>query len=304
MAIEAVAALAAKELGVQAAREAAIQAAREIAQKMAAEAGMQGSGREVQTAMMERQAMQEGFRIGEMPETKGEGRELCRQKEAEAAEELRGKIDAGENHSVAETEPETNPGKGQEATEERVDAWEDHATKEYSDKKTVYDRLECGRDAELLNGELPENSVLEVDNPAGKNHIRVETNGQGRVVELKADHLERIDGGRDIYQQRRCCQIKEGKPDDDGGHLCASEFGGPKEQFNYSPMNKEVNRHGEYRLMEKNIEKALDAGQSVTEYRIRPQYEGDSLRPEKFTVSMKIDGVPKHFQIKNPAMVA
>ena len=107
MAIEAVAAIAAKEVAVQAAREAAMQAAREIAQKMATETGAQGAGNELQTAMMERQAMQEGFRVGEMPETKGEGRELLKQKEADAADELRGKLDADEARPEAENAADT-----------------------------------------------------------------------------------------------------------------------------------------------------------------------------------------------------
>ena len=101
-AIEAVAATAVKEVAVQAAREAATQAAREIVQKMAAEAGAQGAGNEMQTVMIERQTMQEGFRVGEMPETKGDGREMLRQKESDAAEELRGKFER------EETQPEEN----------------------------------------------------------------------------------------------------------------------------------------------------------------------------------------------------
>lgn len=105
MAIEAVAAIAAKEAAVGAAKEAALQSAREIAQKMATEAGAQGSGPELQTAMMERQTMQEGFRIGEMPETKGEGREILKQRESDAAEELRGRLDTEETQpgEIAET---------------------------------------------------------------------------------------------------------------------------------------------------------------------------------------------------------
>lgn len=110
MAIEAVTALAAKEIGVQAAREAAMQAAREIAQKMAAEAGAQGAGREVQTAMMEHQSMQEGFRIGEMPE-KSEDREILKQREVDVAAELQEKlhpegteVKPSDAHSDAETQ--------------------------------------------------------------------------------------------------------------------------------------------------------------------------------------------------------
>ena len=105
MAIEAVAAVAAKEVAVQAAREAVTQAAREIAQKMATEAGTQGAGNELQTAMMERQTMQDGFRVGEMSEGKGEGREFLKQKETDAAEELRGKLDAEEVRPETENTP-------------------------------------------------------------------------------------------------------------------------------------------------------------------------------------------------------
>ena len=99
MAIEAVAAVAAKEVAIGAAtKEAALQAAREIAQKMVSEVGTQKAGNELQTDMMERQAMQEGFRIGEMSETKGDAREVLKEKEASAAEELRGKFDGAEIH--------------------------------------------------------------------------------------------------------------------------------------------------------------------------------------------------------------
>lgn len=117
MAIEAVAAVAAKEVAAQAAKEAVTQAAREIAQKMATEAGAQGAGNELQTAMMERQTMQEGFRLGEMPESKGEGREFLKQKETEAADELRGNLDTEEirpeteNITKAESSENQNPAK-------------------------------------------------------------------------------------------------------------------------------------------------------------------------------------------------
>lgn len=309
MAIEAVAAIAAKEVAVEAAKEAAVQAAREIAQKMATEAGGQG-GRELQHAMMERQTIQEGFRVGEMPDTKEEGREILKQKESDAVDELRKKLDVEEssfNSEGKESEPH------QEATaekdicnvtesEQKDATWDDCRCDETKNGKPVYE-VESGRDPELLNGKLPEKSVLEIDNPVGKNHIQIETNGMGRNIDMKVDRLERIPGElrvRDVDQQRLCRQMKDGKLGDDGGHLLASEFGGPKEQVNLSPMNSYINRHGEWRRMEKFVEKALDGGKLVTDYRVKSAYDGDSLRPEKFTVSMNVDGVPRYFQIKNP----
>lgn len=99
MALEAVAAVAVKEIAVEAAKEAAVQAAREIAQKMATELAGQGRN-ELQAAMMERQTIQDGFRIGEMPETKGEAREILKQKESDAYEELREKLDSKETSQI------------------------------------------------------------------------------------------------------------------------------------------------------------------------------------------------------------
>ncbi|MBQ6338805.1 MAG: DNA/RNA non-specific endonuclease [Kiritimatiellae bacterium] len=309
MAIEAVAAVAVKEIAVEAAKEAAVQAAREIAQKMATEAAGQGRS-ELQAAMMERQTIQDGFRIGEMPETKGEVREIFKQKESGAVEELREKLDAEEssfNADEKEAEPHQEVTAGNDicnVTEsEHTDAkWDDCRCDETKNGKPVYE-VESGKDSELLNGKLPEKSVLEIDNPVGKNHIQVETNGMGRNIDMKVDRLEKIPGElrvRDVDQQRLCRQMKDGRPGDDGGHLLASEFGGPKEQVNLSPMNSYINRHGEWRRMEKFVEKSLDGGKSVTDYRVKSTYEGESFRPEKFTVSMKVDGVPKYFQIKNP----
>lgn len=111
MAISAIAAVAAKEVVAHVGREVATQAVREIAQKMATEAGSQAtSGTELQTSMLEQQTSQEGFRVGEMSETKGEGREFAKQKEADAADELRGKLDAEESEPEAkDVQPENVP---------------------------------------------------------------------------------------------------------------------------------------------------------------------------------------------------
>ena len=312
MAIEAVAAIAVKEVAVAAAKEAAIQAAREIAQKMATEA-VGGSGNDVQVAMMERQALQEGFRVGEMPETKGEERELLKQKESDAVSELREKLGIEDSGCVTENPDENEVESPQDTMLEQdipsgVDServrsmWQDCLCDETKNGKSVY-QLESGKDTELLNGKLPEKSMLEIDNPVGKNHVHVETNGFGRNIDMKVDKVEKIPSElrvRDVEQQRLCRLLKDGQPGDDGGHMLASEFGGPKEQVNLSPMNSYINRHGEWRRMEKFVEKALDGGQTVTEYRVKSAYDGDSLRPERFTVSMKVDGVPRYYQIKNP----
>lgn len=102
MALSLIAVAAAKEIGVQAVREAATQAAREIAQKMATESLNQAVGKELQSGILERQAVQDGFRVGEMPDAKGDGREVLKQRESESADNLCGKLDAGEPQSGVE----------------------------------------------------------------------------------------------------------------------------------------------------------------------------------------------------------
>jgi hypothetical protein len=194
-------------------------------------------------------------------------------------------------------------------SEHLAPSWGDFRTTESMGEKPVY-RLETGKDSRLLNGQLPEKSVLELDNPEGRNHLHVETNGHGRVIDIQADRLERVDGARDLNQQRRCCQIKDGRLGDDAGHGIAREFGGPREQFNLFPMNREVNRFSTckdsgmktFRFMEEKIEKAIDSGQSVTQYRLRPSYEGDSFRPSSFNARYYVDGRPTYFHIKNPVL--
>ena len=148
MAIEAVAAIAAKEVAVEAAKEAALQSAREIAQKMATEAGTQSAGSELQTAMMERQTTQDGFRVGEMPDAKGEGRELAKQREADAAEELRGKLNAEETQPEATENPEaTNPETQQPAeTSEVTETQKSEEVQESVENAGMVDAAESLRD--------------------------------------------------------------------------------------------------------------------------------------------------------------
>ena len=85
----------------------------EFAQRMSLDGGRQNSGSELQTAMMERQTVDEGFRVGEMPEEKGEGRELLKQKEAKAADELRGKFDAEDVRPTTDTAENHTPAKSE-----------------------------------------------------------------------------------------------------------------------------------------------------------------------------------------------
>jgi hypothetical protein len=178
-----------------------------------------------------------------------------------------------------------------------LDKWESKAeTNENGD--TIY-KVEVGKDSDLLNGELPPNSTIEINNPEGNNHITITTDENGRIKVFEADHLEFADVERSDYQQSRCGDLKDGLPTDDAGHIQANEFGGPSEQFNYEPMDAQSNRHGEFRNMEKELEQDLKDGKEVTNYRVEIEYDGDSKRPTGFDVSYDVDGKTEYRYIDN-----
>jgi hypothetical protein len=167
-------------------------------------------------------------------------------------------------------------------------AWENRLT----NPETRSYSVENGSD--LLNGDLPKNANIELTSDT-----RIKTDEKGRVAELSSDQLKLVDGVRDMEQQRRCVGLKDGVPTDDAGHLQARGLGGSSEQVNLLPMDSWVNRHGEYRNMERSIEKALQNGATVTDYKVNPQYEGDSKRPVSFEVSYKVDGMDENRFIDN-----
>lgn len=144
--------------------------------------------------------------------------------------------------------------------------------------------------AKLLNGDLPKNSEIVYDNEIGKNTITYKTDDMGRVSETSVDRLTHADGIRDSNQQQLCRKLKDGLPGDDAGHIIAREFGGPSEQINLTPMNADINRHGEWRKMEREIDSAINDGKEVTNYNCKEYFDGESKRPTGFDVSYEIDG--------------
>ena len=68
---------------------------------------------------------------------------------------------------------------------------------------------------------------------------------------------------RNMYQQRKAVEIKDGvKGEDHVGHLIVRIFNGPGEQINYIPQNAKLN-NGEWRAMENEWKKELRAGKKV-----------------------------------------
>ena len=215
------------------------------------------------------------FRIGELDSPELQNKEICQTRELNASCDLRNKI-------------------------ESQYSWNDKMLSSESGER-VYS-VEAGKDSYLLNGELPENSKFIIANPGGENTITVTTDEFGRHKTIDIDSIQRTDGTRDIYQQQRCCELKDGfRGKDDAGHILAREFGGPPEQFNLLPQDSYVNRFGEQRNMEKSWEKLLDNGGTVKDIHIDVNYaEGsDSFRPTGYEVSCKENDIPVYRYIDN-----
>lgn len=180
--------------------------------------------------------------------------------------------------------------------------WESKEVGEENGKK-VYE-LNAGKNADgtrnpervLLNQHpLPENSIFKVK-MAGGVEATYETDAQGRVCKMSTKEIKIVqDRLRDPNRTRETKNIKDGCATDQGGHLLADEFGGSSDQINLVPMDGHVNEHGDWRLMEKNIESALKGPpeKSVTDFTVVVRYDGTSSRPASFRVSYRVEGDPK-----------
>lgn len=146
-----------------------------------------------------------------------------------------------------------------------------------------------GQNTEILNASLCENAVFESPTQSG-NTITSWTDELGRIEKMNIDKIECYDGVRDLNQQKKCNELKNGLTSDDAGHLLAREFGGPTEQFNLTPMDSHTNRHGEWRYMEQEWKQAMNDGKSISDINYQIYYDGDSKRPTGFDISYKVDG--------------
>ncbi len=264
MAIESIAAAAiVKEVALTK----AVEAAQQLAQKIGTESIEQA--RIAQS--MEQMNSTNSFRTGEISSPEIDHRKAFEAKEEEATAELVGKM---ENPSWSEKQifPENGD--------------------------PVY-CVEAGKDSCLLNGDLPNNGRIEVKNPIADNTMSVTSDEYGRNKVTEIDTIQKIDGIRDVYQQQRCRQLKDGINSDDAGHLLAREFGGPAEQINLQPMDSYTNRMGEWRNMEKSWGNTLDSGGKITDVKIESYYEDNSKRPTGFDVSYKENNVPTYRYIDN-----
>lgn len=90
-------------------------------------------------------------------------------------------------------------------------------------------------------------------------------------------------------------------PDDHGGHLIGSQFGGFGGVENLTPMHKDINAYhtGEWGRMEKNWASQLEAGKTV-QVKIELVYTDDTMRAGTFKVTEVVDGTKRKIKINNP----
>ncbi|MDW8766259.1 DNA/RNA non-specific endonuclease [Streptococcus suis] len=126
------------------------------------------------------------------------------------------------------------------------------------------------------------------------------TDSLGRISSVNADNLVLETADRNLYSQRTVGGIDR-LPEDDGGHLIASMFKGSGDIDNLVAMHKYVNRSGgEWYTMEQSWKEALEQGRKVSDIEIKPIYSGNSLRPDKFSISYTIEGkLPFKISIQN-----
>jgi filamentous hemagglutinin len=109
------------------------------------------------------------------------------------------------------------------------------------------------------------------------------TDSLGRVEKVEGKlTLDLMD--RNTYQQ--CVAGKCGNVGDEGGHLIASIMGGPGERLNLVPMDGNLNK-GVWKKLENEWAAALKEGKQV-QVRIEPAYNGNSVRPDRFTVTYQV----------------
>ena len=117
------------------------------------------------------------------------------------------------------------------------------------------------------------------------------TDAAGRIASVEAPQLILKKGKRKLWMQRIAGR-KDRLPDDDGGHLIATQFHGSGDIDNLVAQNSQINRSGGvWFSMEKEWASALkEVPPKKVSLEIRPIYFGQSLRPDSFSVKYQIEG--------------
>jgi LysM repeat protein len=109
--------------------------------------------------------------------------------------------------------------------------------------------------------------------------------------------------GQEGSGRSKTLQAQAGRPDrqptDDGGHIIASRFGGPRMAYNHFAQDAAFNR-GAYRALEDIWAKAQNGGKQVS-VRVNLGYANGSRRPDGLQVEWEVGGNRRRTEFANRA---
>ena len=119
-----------------------------------------------------------------------------------------------------------------------------------------------------------------------------ETDDLGRVNKAVMEDLDFASKARKEGFQQETKHVKDGLPNDDGGHIFRNEWGGPSEQINYFSQNAVQNRAGgEWYKMEKAVSDFKRANPGVKiKAEIEFNFSGSNKRPTSVDIQIYKNG--------------
>lgn len=158
---------------------------------------------------------------------------------------------------------------------------------------------DCGALNEFINNsKLMPNFNYHIDGSA-----LFKTDSLGRITEVRNNyslpHDETRNSTRDSQTQARVIQDKGGvKGIDDSGHIISNANFGANETINQVPMDPNLNRKGEWKLIENKINQAVSQGKQVFTRDVL-SYNESSFRPDTILRELTIDGKKSSIEFSN-----
>jgi len=145
------------------------------------------------------------------------------------------------------------------------------------------------------------NKFLNVKPPLMKNFRYVVDDGRylydtdafGRVNKAVMEDINFYNRARSEAYQQETKLVKDGFPNDDGGHIFRNEWGGPSEQINYFSQNATQNRaSGDWYKAETAISdfKRANPGKKI-KVEMEFYFDGSSKRPISTRLDVYVDGI-------------
>jgi hypothetical protein len=132
------------------------------------------------------------------------------------------------------------------------------------------------------------------------------TDELGRVKKAIMEDVDFATKGRQQDFQQHTKNIKDGKPDDHGGHIFRNEWGGLSEQINYFSQNAIQNKPGgDWFKMEQAISNFKKANPNTKiKMEVEFNFNGNSKRPTSADVDVYVNGQKNNIlskvEIPNP----